>query len=53
MKLGENVYGHNISAKFNKQPNRFNHFRVMALYLFKMANASMGVFCGALALLFM
>jgi hypothetical protein len=33
MKLGENVYGHNISAKFDNQPNRFSHFRVMALYL--------------------
>jgi hypothetical protein len=53
MKRWENVYGHNISAMFDNQPNRFSHFRVMALYFgTKMANSSMGVFCGTLTLLF-
>jgi hypothetical protein len=32
MKLGENVYGHNISAKFDNQLNHFSHLRVVALY---------------------
>lgn len=35
MKLGENVYGLNILAKFDNQPNRFSLLRVMALYLYK------------------
>ena len=34
MKLRKTVYGHTILAKFNNQPNRFSHSRVMALYLY-------------------
>jgi hypothetical protein len=35
MKLGENIYGHTISAKFDNQPNRFSNIRVMAIYWYK------------------
>ena len=31
MKIGDNVYGHNISAKFDNQQNRPTHAGVMAL----------------------
>jgi len=30
----ENVYGHNILTRFDNRPNRFSHYRVMALYLY-------------------
>jgi hypothetical protein len=54
MKLGENNYGHSISAKFDNQSNHFSHFRVMALYWYKKkANSLTGIFCGTLALLFL
>lgn len=35
MKLDENVYEHNTATKFDNQPYRTTHFRLMALSFYK------------------
>ena len=32
LRIGGNVFGQNISTRFDNQPKHLSHFRVMALY---------------------